>query len=54
MIDDQHSVEEIKQQNMVDYIMYAVVGSAEKYLCYGDISQNFTHDFKLGVGDEYL
>ena len=54
LIDDQHSVEEIKLQNMVDYSMYAVVRSAEKYLSYDDISQNFTHDFKLGVGDEYL
>eukprot|EP00957_Ditylum_brightwellii_P154840 11785081-Ditylum_brightwellii.AAC.1 len=39
---------------MADYSMYAVVRSAEKYLSFDDISKNFTIDFNLGVGDEYL
>ena len=54
LVDLQYSVEEIQLQNMADYSMYAVVRSAEKYLSYDDISQNVTHDFKLGVGGEYL
>ena len=41
-------------QSMVDYSMYAVVRSAEKYLLYDDISKSFTNEFKLGVGNEYL
>ena len=54
LIDSQYSLQEIQSQKMVDYSMYAVVRSAEKYLSYEDISKNFTNEFKLGVGDEYL
>jgi hypothetical protein len=54
LIDEHHSQEDIAMQKMVDYSMYAVVRSAEKYLSYDDISQNFTHDFNLGVDEKYL
>ena len=54
LIECQHSLQDICLQNMADYSIYAVVRSAEKYISFDDISKNFTIDFNLGIGDEYL